>query len=102
MAKPVVGIFDLTDCEGCEVEIVNSPYLVQVLTGVDIKHFRVGQAKNKFDSFDVSFIEGACLKTDEIEFVKEIRAKSKIVVALGTCACFGGIAGLDNHLNVKD
>jgi sulfhydrogenase subunit delta len=97
MAKPVVGIFDLTDCEGCEVELINSPYLLEILTNVDIKHFRVGQGRNEWTDFDIAFIEGTAMTTEEVQFVKEIRSKSKIVVAMGTCACFGGIAALNNY-----
>ena len=102
MAKPVVAIFDLTDCEGCEVEVLNSPHLVDILANVDIKHFRVGQGRNEFTNFDVAFIEGTAMTSEEIEFVKEVRARSRYVVALGTCACFGGIAGLLNYVDVND
>jgi coenzyme F420-reducing hydrogenase gamma subunit len=48
----------------------------------------------------VAFIEGTALTREEIEFVKDVRQRSGCVVALGTCACFGGIAGLLNHVDV--
>jgi sulfhydrogenase subunit delta len=102
MARPVVAIFDLTDCEGCEVEVLNSPHLIDILANVDVKHFRVGQGRNEFTDFDVSFIEGTAMTSEEIEFVKEVRARSKYVVALGTCACFGGIAGLLNYVEINE
>jgi len=97
MAKPVIGIFDLTDCEGCEVELLNSSHLLEILTNLDIKHFRVGQGRNEWTDFDISFIEGTAMTSEEIRFVKEIRARSKLVIAMGTCACFGGIAALNNY-----
>jgi len=100
MAKPTVAIFDLTDCEGCEVEVLNSKYLVDLLANLDFKHFRVGQGRNEFTDFDIAFIEGTAMTSEEIAFVKEVRARSKLVVALGTCACFGGISGLLNYVDV--
>ncbi len=100
MARPVVGIFDLTDCEGCEVELLNSPLLLEILTNIDIKHFRVGQGRNEWTDFDIAFIEGTAMTGEEVQFVKEIRQRSKLVIAMGTCACFGGIAALNNHHDV--
>lgn len=102
MAKPKVAIFDLTDCEGCEVEIVNSKYIDRILESFDFVHFRLGQRKNTWDNFDVAFIEGSVLTSHEVELVKKIREHSKIVVALGSCACFGGVAALNNFTDVNE
>jgi len=102
MAKPKVALFDLTDCEGCEVEIVNSKYIDRVLEGVEFVHFRLGQRTNRWENFDVAFIEGSVITNHEVELVKAIREHSKYVVALGSCACFGGIAGLNNFTDVNE
>ncbi|MCS7121904.1 MAG: hypothetical protein NZ895_04830 [Archaeoglobaceae archaeon] len=100
--RPKVAIFDLTDCEGCEVQIVNSKLIDKVLEGVEIVHFRLGQRVNRWEKFDVAFVEGAAITSDELELVKKIREHSKLVIALGSCACFGGIAAINNFMDLDE
>jgi sulfhydrogenase subunit delta len=102
MGKPRVAIFDLTDCEGCEVVILNSENVDKIVEGVEFVHFRIGQARNEFSEFDIAFIEGSAVTHEEVEFVKNVRELSKVVVALGTCACFGGIAALTNFADAEE
>lgn len=45
---------------------------------------------------DVALIEGGLRTEHEVEIIKEIRGNSGLVIALGSCACFGGIPGLAN------
>ncbi|MCS7129871.1 MAG: hypothetical protein NZ872_00450 [Archaeoglobaceae archaeon] len=100
--KPKVAIFDLTDCEGCEVQIVNSKFIDRILGGVEFVNFRLGQRVNRWDDFDVAFVEGAVITSEELELVKKIREHSKLVIALGSCACFGGIASINNFLDINE
>lgn len=102
MSRPKIAIFDLTDCEGCEVVIVNSVNVSKIVDGVEFVHFRIGQSKNELSEFDVAFIEGSAVTKDEVELIKRIREHSKHVVAFGTCACFGGIAALGNFTDLKE
>ena len=44
---------------------------------------------NKFDEFDIAFIEGAVASPEHEERLKKIRAISKKVVAVGACAVTG-------------
>lgn len=55
----------------------------------DFRHARVMKSKNIMDEFDIAFIEGAIASEEHEEKVKEIRERSKIVVAIGACACTG-------------
>ena len=48
------------------------------------------------DGIDVALVEGGIRNTHEEEIIKDIREKSKVVIALGACAAFGGIPGLAN------
>jgi coenzyme F420-reducing hydrogenase gamma subunit len=100
--KPKVAIFDLTDCEGCEVQILNSKFIERILESVEFLHFRFGQRVNRWEEFDVAFIEGAVITSHELGLVKKIREYSKLVVALGSCACFGGIAALNNFIGIEE
>jgi len=67
-------------------EIVSSPFIDSV----------------NFDSCDICIIEGAVNSEESKQKAISLREKSKYVVALGTCACFGGINGLRNLCNTKE
>ncbi|QQS16165.1 MAG: hypothetical protein IPK84_02320 [Candidatus Moraniibacteriota bacterium] len=86
-----IGWFTFTCCEDSTViftEIMNDHFETwrKVL---DIRHARVLQTKNVLDELDVAFVEGAINSAEQEEKLKEIRAKSKKLVAIGACACTG-------------
>lgn len=56
---------------------------------LDIRHARVLKTKNILDELDVAFVEGAISSQDQAEKLKEIRAVSKKLVAIGSCAVTG-------------
>ncbi len=67
----------------------------------DFRHARVLQSKNFLDEFDIAFIEGAITSDQQTEQLKEIRQKSKKLVAIGACAVQGMPAGQRNFFNEK-
>jgi coenzyme F420-reducing hydrogenase gamma subunit len=70
-----------------------------LLEGFDIVYFNLLKEKNVVSELDLAFVEGAVTTTTEIQELKEIREKSKYVVALGTCACNGGIPAMKNFVD---
>ncbi|TSC52403.1 MAG: coenzyme F420-reducing hydrogenase subunit gamma, partial [Parcubacteria group bacterium LiPW_39] len=47
--------------------------------------------------YDVVFVEGAPITEENIARLKDLRARSKFLVALGACAMLGGIAEIKNY-----
>ena len=101
LPKPRIGIFDFTDCEGCEVEFINlKEKLLDLLEGVDIVNWRLAKEGNEPGPFDISFIEGTPVTPHEQDMLREIRKNSKFLVGLGACACTGGIPAIvDDELD---
>jgi len=101
MNKKTLAIFDLTDCEGCEVELFSlrkSADWKIINKYFNIINWRLADEKAENLNFDVALIEGSPASKKEIAFLKKIRAKSKILIAFGACACIGGIpAMIDEH-----
>jgi len=93
-----IGWFSFSCCED------NTVIMTEVLNDhwqewkklFDIRHARVLQSHNVLDALDIAFIEGAIATDEHAEKVKEIRAKSKIVVAIGACAVVGMPSGQRN------
>lgn len=55
----------------------------------DFRHARVLQRNNVLDDIDIAFVEGAVASDDHVEKLKEIREKSRLLVAVGSCAVIG-------------
>jgi len=100
VAKPRVAFFELSSCEGCQLQIVNNEAtLLDFLSLVQVVNFR-GAMTEKSDDYDIAFVEGSVTRKDEIEKLLEIRETAKILVALGSCACFGGVNQLKNRFEL--
>lgn len=89
--KIKVGWFTFSCCEDNTVimtEVMNDHWQ-EWKKMFDFKHARVLQSHNEMGEFDVAFIEGALASPDHVEKLKEIRSQSKVLVAVGACACIG-------------
>jgi F420-non-reducing hydrogenase small subunit len=53
-------------------------------------------------SITVSFYNGAIRNSENEHVAKVLRAKSAVMIAFGSCACFGGTPGLANVTNKKE
>ncbi len=67
----------------------------------DFRHVRVLKSKNVLDEFDIAFIEGAITSDEQTDQLKDIRQKSKKLVAIGACAVQGMPAGQRNFFDEK-
>jgi len=95
MSKPKIAIFEFTDCEGCEVEIVSLREKILALEKrVDIVNWRLGQDNNQPGPYDLTIIEGTPITPHEIGSLKRLRQESKVLIGLGACACLGGIPAI--------
>lgn len=97
-----VGVFDFTCCEGCELQLANKEEsLLDFLSLLEVVNFREVSSYRGQD-YDIALVEGSISREDEIERLREIRAKAKVLVALGTCACYGGVNNLKNYYPLED
>ena len=97
--KPKVAFFDFACCEGCQLQIANLEEDVIGLTKlVDVVEFReVLTANGSTSQYDIAFIEGSITRKADEERLKDIRNRSKLLVAYGQCAVSGGINRLKNN-----
>ncbi|MCX8147431.1 MAG: oxidoreductase [Candidatus Woesearchaeota archaeon] len=93
--KLKIGIFSFTSCAGCQFEILDlEDELLEIFKKADVAYFPMAKAKNKEGHFDVVFVEGAITTPKEIKEIKDIRKKAKFLVALGSCASYGGVPSI--------
>jgi len=93
--KPKIAIYDFTDCEGCEVKLVSLGKIFKILLKkIDIINWRLGQERAENYPYDIAIIEGAPIRKEEVELLKELRQNSRMLIALGACAALGGIPSI--------
>jgi len=99
MNKISIAFFSFTDCQGCYFEFLNlERELLDLLNIFEIVNFKLIKQFNKRESYDIGFVEGAISTQEEIGRLKVIREKAKYLIALGTCACWGGVPKIANNI----
>ncbi|GAF68923.1 unnamed protein product, partial [marine sediment metagenome] len=74
-----IAVFDFTDCEGCELQLVNKEETVaDFLKALDVVNFREISSAGGND-YDIAFIEGAVSRGDEITRLIQIRKQAKLL-----------------------
>ena len=102
LEKPKVGVFGLTGCEGCQLQIANQEEnLASLLNLIDVRNFRL-ISSDKQNDYDIAFIEGSVTREDEVLRLKKIRKQAKILIAMGACACLGGVHNLRSRFPLSD
>jgi NAD-reducing hydrogenase small subunit len=102
MAKVKIATDWLAGCAGCHMSLLDlDEELVKVLEAIEITSSPVTDLKHP-PEVTVGIIEGAVANTANVEVLKEMREKCQILLALGDCACFGGIVTMRNLVDKEE
>lgn len=97
MGKKTLAIVGLTRCTGCLVSFLDmEENLFDVFDNFDLQYCTTLLDAKTYGKVDVCVVEGCVGNEHDVATVKEAREKSKVLVTLGSCACFGGINALRN------
>jgi sulfhydrogenase subunit delta len=92
-----VGILGLTSCSGCQCELLNcQDAVLKLVESVEIAYFPLAQDRNELGNFDLLFVEGSVSSQKDLETLKRARESTKLLVAIGSCACYGGVQAQRN------
>ena len=102
--RPKIAVNWAASCGGCDVSLLDIEEPLLELAGMaDIVYWPVAMDFKKEDflalregSVDFGLFNGAVRTSDHLELAHAFRARCKVLVAYGSCACFGGIPGLAN------
>jgi len=94
--KVSVGLYGFTGCNGDQLVIIHSEdEILDFFNAADIKSFSLAKSDNDDTDLDIAFVEGSISNQEQAKHVKEIRSRSKFLVALGNCAVNGGIQAME-------
>ncbi len=105
MAEKIkIAIYWAAGCGGCDVAILDTnEKILDIAEAADIVLWPIAMDYKYEDlyaleqgSIDVCLFNGAVRTSEQEEMAKALRSRSKIMVAFGACAAWGGIPALAN------
>ncbi|MDA8138220.1 MAG: NADP oxidoreductase [Desulfobacteraceae bacterium] len=104
MAKPKVATVWCEGCAGCHMSFLDlDEALLDVLAKIELTVTPITDFKDyHFPHVDLGIIEGGVGNEEQLEIVRHMRERAKIIMAWGDCAVFGGINTLRNNIPVND
>ncbi|MBN1189658.1 MAG: hypothetical protein JXA46_07895 [Dehalococcoidales bacterium] len=102
MAKIKVATVWLDSCSGCHMSLLDiDNALIELADVLEFNASPITDIK-EFDDVDLGIVEGSVGNTHDEEVVKNLREKCRILIAVGDCACFGGINAMRNLFDRED
>jgi len=96
-----LGIYSFDGCEGCRYRLAENLLTISAELGIELAYEPLLGLKEEQDKYDVVLVEGAIASAEDIEKLRDIRNRTSILVALGSCASLGGIPGLRRFADAK-
>ncbi len=103
MSKLRIGWFTFTCCEDSTImftELLNTHWQ-DWKEKMEFVNARVLKTNHEIINLDISFVEGSISSDDQANKLEEIRDNSKILVAIGACACTAMPSGWRNTFDEK-
>ncbi|MFB3818065.1 MAG: oxidoreductase [Candidatus Methylomirabilales bacterium] len=87
----------LGGCSGCHMSFLDTDeWLVELAARVRVVYSPLADVKAYPDGVDVALVEGAVANADHLHLVREVRARTRHVIAFGDCAVAGNVTALRN------
>lgn len=92
----------LEGCFGCHMSLLDlHEEVLDVLGAVELVYSPIIDVKD-FDRADIGILDGAVATEENEETARRFREKCDVLIALGTCSCYGGIPGMRNLFALDD
>lgn len=97
--KVKIGTAWLGGCSGCHMSFVDlDEILIDIAPQIELVYSPIVDAKEYPQGVDVALIEGAICNDHNLHLAKQIRQRSKFVIAFGDCAVNGNVPAMRNPL----
>jgi len=103
-SKPTVASDWLTGCAGCHMSLLDiDERIVDIIEAATLWSTPVTDLKHPpEEGVTVGILEGGINNSATEAVAKMMRARSKILVALGDCAVFGGVPAMRNTCGIQE
>lgn len=101
--RPTVAVWKFASCDGCQLTVLDcEDELLAIAAALDLRMFLEAGPDELLDHYDLSFVEGSVTTAHDEERIRDIRARSGLLVTIGACATAGGIQALRNTADLDD
>jgi coenzyme F420-reducing hydrogenase gamma subunit len=101
--KPRLAVFKFSSCDGCQLSLLDlEDELLAVAGEVEVAYFLEASTAAQGGRYDVALVEGSIATPDDLERIRRIRRRSRVLISIGACATAGGIQALRNFGHLED
>ena len=98
--KPRVATVWLSGCSGCHMSFLDQDErLIELATKIQLVYSPIMDVKVFPPNVDITLVEGAVANEEQLEMIRQVRERTKILVSLGDCAVTGNVTGLRNTVS---
>jgi NAD-reducing hydrogenase small subunit len=102
MKKVKLATVWLDGCSGCHMSLLDIDEAIAVVAGAaDLVYGPLVDAQEFPEGVDVTLVEGAVSSHEDLERIRVIRERSRLIVALGDCAVTGNVPAMRNPIPVR-
>ena len=89
----------LAGCSGCHMSFLDlDEWLLELAQLAELVYSPVLDVKEFPEGVDVTLVEGAVANYENLEMLRKIRSRTKVLVSFGDCAVTGNVTALRNPL----
>lgn len=95
--RPALATVWLDGCSGCHMSFLDlDERLLDVAARAELVYSPLLDRKDYPESVDVCLVEGAVASDEDLEKIRLIRSRTRLLVAFGDCAVTANVPGLRN------
>jgi NAD-reducing hydrogenase small subunit len=99
MSRPRVATVWLDGCSGCHMSFLDmDERLLEIGQRADLVYSPLVDRKDYPEDVDVCLVEGAVSSEEDLEKIRTIRARTRILVSFGDCAVTSNVPGMRNPI----
>lgn len=103
MNRTRVATVWLDGCSGCHMSLLDiDQRLIGLADRIEIVYSPLVDAKEFPHGVDVTLVEGAVASVEDLEKIRLIRSRTKLLVSLGDCAVTGNVPSMRNPFRLED
>jgi len=95
--KTRVATVWLSGCSGCHMSFLDQDErLIELAEKIQLVYSPIMDVKVFPENVDVTLVEGAVANEEQLETLRKVRERTKVLISLGDCAVTGNVTGLRN------
>ncbi len=97
------AVVSLSSCGGCAAVLLeDAAAFAGGAAGLEVVYCPMLMDERTFPRVDLTIVDGAVRAQEDVARLEEARAKSRHLIAFGSCAAMGGIPSLANRVEIEE